>query len=130
MAMENDVATQINEQTICICGRIVTMRTAWTENYLRRRFLGCSYYGRPDACDYFKWMDPLVHPRYKSVINGLLQNANREVVLEKKLQQIVLYYRDCVGNDCVCGFGSIRIVMRWELKLWVCLLIILVFLVQ
>ncbi|KAL2547593.1 GRF-type domain-containing protein [Forsythia ovata] len=72
-AMENDCANQVNEQTMCMCGQIAAMRTAWTENNPGRRFLGCSYYGRQDACDYFKWVDPpLLHPRYKSVINGLL----------------------------------------------------------
>ncbi|KAL2484728.1 Uncharacterized protein Adt_29484 [Abeliophyllum distichum] len=92
--MDNDDHIQINEQTMCMCGRIAAMRTVWTENNPRRRFLGCSYYGRPDACDYFKWVDPpLVHPRYKGVINGLLQNANREDVLEKKWRRIVLYHQ-------------------------------------
>ncbi|KAL2463861.1 uncharacterized protein Fot_53517 [Forsythia ovata] len=94
MAMEYDGATQVNEQTMCLCGRIAAMRTAWTENNPGRRFLGCSYYGRLDACDYFKWVDPpLLHPRYKSVINGLLRNDNREDVLEKKWQRIVFYHR-------------------------------------
>ncbi|KAL2556937.1 uncharacterized protein Fot_01676 [Forsythia ovata] len=94
MAMENDALTQINEQTMCLCGRIAAMRTAWTENNLGRRFLECSYYGRPDACDYFKWVDPhFLHPRYKSVINGLLRNANREAVLEKKWKRVVLYHQ-------------------------------------
>ncbi|KAL2478549.1 GRF-type domain-containing protein [Forsythia ovata] len=94
MAMENDALTQINEQTMCMYGRIAAMRTAWTENNPGRRFLGCSYYGRPDACDYFKWVDPpLFHPRYKSVMNALLRNANREGDLEKKWKQIVLYHQ-------------------------------------
>ncbi|KAL2541424.1 GRF-type domain-containing protein [Abeliophyllum distichum] len=93
MAMENDAPTQMNEHTLCMCGWIAAMRTSWTENNPGRRFSGCSYYGRPDACDYFKWVDPLVHPRYKSVINGLLRNANREAVLEKKWQRIVLYHQ-------------------------------------
>ncbi|KAL2543858.1 uncharacterized protein Fot_13159 [Forsythia ovata] len=94
MAMENNGATQVNEQTMCMCGRIAAMRTAWMENNQGRRFLGCSFYSRPDACDYFKWVDPpLLHPRYKSVINGLLRNDNREDVLEKKLQRIVFYHR-------------------------------------
>ncbi|KAL2505037.1 GRF-type domain-containing protein [Abeliophyllum distichum] len=93
MAMENDGATQINEQTMCLCGRIAAIRTAWTDNNLGRRFLGCSYYGHPDACDYFKWVDsPLFNPCYKSVIDGLLQNANRKAILEKKWQRSVLYH--------------------------------------
>ncbi|KAL2501107.1 GRF-type domain-containing protein [Forsythia ovata] len=70
MVMENNAATQINEQTMCLCGRIAATRTAWTENNSGRKFLGCSYYGRPDACDYFKWVDPpLLHPRYKSLVD-------------------------------------------------------------
>ncbi|KAL2521171.1 uncharacterized protein Fot_25094 [Forsythia ovata] len=94
MAKENDAATHINEQTMCLYGQIAAMRTAWTENNPGMRFLGYSYYGRLDACDYFKWVDhPLLHPRYKSMINGLLRNANREVVLENKWQQRVLYHR-------------------------------------
>ncbi|KAL2556444.1 uncharacterized protein Fot_01183 [Forsythia ovata] len=89
--MEDDAATHISEQTMCLCGQIAATRTAWTENNRGRRFLGCSYYGRPNSCDYFKWVDPpLIHPRYKSVINGLLRNANREGVVEKKWQRIVL----------------------------------------
>ncbi|KAL2501101.1 uncharacterized protein Fot_34949 [Forsythia ovata] len=98
MAMENDGGTQINEQSVCLCGRIAAMRTSWTENNPGRRFLGCSYYGRPDACDYFKWVDPpLLNPRYKSVMNGLLRNANREADLEKKWQRRVLYHRLLLG---------------------------------
>ncbi|KAL2544983.1 GRF-type domain-containing protein [Forsythia ovata] len=94
MAMENDGATQVNEQTMCMCGRIVAMRIAWTENNMGMRFLGCSYYRRPNAYNYFKCMDlPLLHPRYKSVINGLLRNANRKAVLEKEWKRIVLYHR-------------------------------------
>ncbi|KAL2486891.1 GRF-type domain-containing protein [Abeliophyllum distichum] len=93
MAMENDGATQINEQTMCLCGRIAAIRTAWTENNSRKRFLGYSYYRCPNACDYFRWVDhPLLNPRYKSVINGLLRNASQEAVLEKKWQRKVLYH--------------------------------------
>ncbi|KAL2488652.1 uncharacterized protein Fot_41944 [Forsythia ovata] len=95
MAMvEDDAATQRSEQTMCLCGQIAATRTAWTENNPGKRFLGCSYYGCPDSCDYLKWVDPpLIHPRYKSVINGLLRNANWEGVVEKKWQRIVLYHR-------------------------------------
>ncbi|KAL2552021.1 uncharacterized protein Fot_05640 [Forsythia ovata] len=90
----DDAATQRSEQTMCLCDQIAATRTAWTKNNPGRRFLGYSYYGRPDSCDYFKWVDPpLIHPRYKSVINGLLQNANREGVVEKKWQRIVLHQR-------------------------------------
>ncbi|KAL2557910.1 uncharacterized protein Fot_02649 [Forsythia ovata] len=96
--MENDGATNINEQTMCLCGRIIAFRTAWTKNNLGKRFLGCSYYRRLDACDYFKWVDPpILNPRYKSVINGMLRNANREAVLEKKWQRRVLYHRLVLG---------------------------------
>ncbi|KAL2550220.1 Uncharacterized protein Fot_11750 [Forsythia ovata] len=56
------------------------MRIVWTENNPGMRFLGCSYYRRTNTCDYFKLVNPLVHPHYNSVINSLLQNANREVV--------------------------------------------------
>ncbi|KAL2537479.1 uncharacterized protein Fot_18870 [Forsythia ovata] len=93
MAMENvDVYAQITEQTMCMCGRNAAMRTYWMENNSGRRFLGCSFYGRPDTCDYFKCVDPIVHPRYKSVINGLLRNANHKDVLEKKLQINLIYH--------------------------------------
>ncbi|KAL2529201.1 uncharacterized protein Fot_21802 [Forsythia ovata] len=92
--MENvDGYAQITEPTMCVCGRNATMRTSWTENNSGRRFLGCSFYRRPDACDYFKWVGPIVHPRYKSVINGLLKNANHNDALEKKLQRFFLYHR-------------------------------------
>ncbi|KAL2529157.1 uncharacterized protein Fot_21758 [Forsythia ovata] len=92
--MENvDGYAQDTEPTMCMCGRNATMRTSWTENNPGRRFLGCSFYGRPDTCDYFKWVDPIVHPRYKSVINGLLMNANHKDALEKKLQRFLMYHR-------------------------------------
>ncbi|KAL2522473.1 uncharacterized protein Fot_26396 [Forsythia ovata] len=92
--MENvDGYAQITEPSMCMCGRNASMRTSWMENNPGRRFLGCSLYGRPDACDYFKWVDPIVHPRYKSVINGLLRNANRKDALEKKLQRMLMYHR-------------------------------------
>ncbi|KAL2558969.1 hypothetical protein Fot_03708 [Forsythia ovata] len=78
MAMENDGATQINEQTVCLCGWIAAIRIAWTENNPGR-----SCFGEEVAT--------------KGIISSV-----------------------CVGNACVGGFGSIRIVvMRWELKLWV-----------
>ncbi|KAL2530730.1 uncharacterized protein Fot_23331 [Forsythia ovata] len=94
MAMENvDGYAQITEQTMCMCGKNATMRTSWTENNPSRRFLGCSFYGRPDACDYFKWVDPIVHLPYKSVINGLLRNANHKDSLENKMQRNLMYYR-------------------------------------
>ncbi|KAL2558785.1 uncharacterized protein Fot_03524 [Forsythia ovata] len=83
-----------NQAYSIFASRIKFSNQSWTENNPGRRFLGCSYYGRPDACDYFKWVDPpLLHPRYKSVINGLLRNDNREDVLEKKWQRIVFYHR-------------------------------------
>ncbi|KAL2541322.1 GRF-type domain-containing protein [Abeliophyllum distichum] len=94
MAMENvNQYGQITEHTMCMCGSTATMRTARTENNPGKRFLGCSFYGRPDACDYFKLVDPIVHPRYKSVINGLLRSANQKDTLEKKLQRNLMYHR-------------------------------------
>ncbi|KAL2517443.1 GRF-type domain-containing protein [Abeliophyllum distichum] len=92
MVMENvDGYAQINEQKMCMYGMNAAMRT-WTEKNSGRRFLGCSFYGRPDACDYFKWVDLLVHPRYKSVINGLLKNANHKAALERKLHRKLIYH--------------------------------------
>ncbi|KAL2557664.1 uncharacterized protein Fot_02403 [Forsythia ovata] len=88
-----DGNAQITEQTLYMCGRSATMRTAWTENNPGRRFLGCNFYGRPDACDYFKWVDPLVQTRYKSIINGLLRNANQKDELVKKLHRKLIYHR-------------------------------------
>ncbi|KAL2528576.1 uncharacterized protein Fot_21177 [Forsythia ovata] len=76
-----------------MCGRSATIRTSWTENNSGRKFLGCNFYGRPDACNYFKWVDLLVHPRYKSIINGLLRNANHKNALEKSLQRKFIYHR-------------------------------------
>ncbi|KAL2530391.1 uncharacterized protein Fot_22992 [Forsythia ovata] len=94
MAMENvDGYAQITEQTMCMCGKNAAMKTSWTKNNSGRRFLGCSFYGRLDACDYFKWVDPIVHPRYKSVINGLLRNANHKDALENKMQRNLMYHR-------------------------------------
>ncbi|KAL2513974.1 uncharacterized protein Fot_27945 [Forsythia ovata] len=78
---------------MCMCGRIAAIRTAWTENNPGRRFLGYSFYSRPDTCDYFKWVDPLVQPRYKSIINDLLRNVNHKDDLVKKLQRNLIYYR-------------------------------------
>ncbi|KAL2501910.1 uncharacterized protein Fot_35758 [Forsythia ovata] len=94
MAIENvDGYPHITEQTMYMCGRIAAMKTSWTENNTGRRFLGCSFYRRPDACDYFKWVDPLVQPRYKSVINSLLRNANHKDALVKKLQRNLIHHR-------------------------------------
>ncbi|KAL2521550.1 uncharacterized protein Fot_25473 [Forsythia ovata] len=94
MAMEYvDGNAQITEQTMCMCRRSATMRTSWTENNPGRRFLECSFYGRSDACNYFKWVNPLVQTRYKSIINGLLRNANHKDELVKKLQRKLIYHR-------------------------------------
>ncbi|KAL2552137.1 uncharacterized protein Fot_05756 [Forsythia ovata] len=92
--MENvDGYPDITEQTMCLCGGNAAMRTSWMENNPGRRFLECSFYRRPDACDYFKWVDPLVQPHYKSIINGLLRNANHKDALVKKLQRNLIYHR-------------------------------------
>ncbi|KAL2533178.1 GRF-type domain-containing protein [Abeliophyllum distichum] len=88
-----DGNAQITERTLCMCGRSTTMRTAWKENNPSRRFLGCSFYRRPNACDYFKWVDPLVQTRYKNIINGLLRNANHKDELVNKLHIKLIYHQ-------------------------------------
>ncbi|KAL2553130.1 GRF-type domain-containing protein [Forsythia ovata] len=92
--MENvDGSAQINEKAMYMYERSAAMRSAWTENNSAGRFLGCTFYGHLDVCDYFKWVDPLVHPCYKRIINGLLTNANHKATLKKKLQIKILYHR-------------------------------------
>ncbi|KAL2483396.1 uncharacterized protein Fot_44840 [Forsythia ovata] len=93
--MENSsFISQNRDEQVCFCGQILATRTSWTENNPNRRFRGCRFYGRPDACDYFSWVDPPPHPRYKNIINGLLRKANnnRNVEMRRllKLHQIVI----------------------------------------
>ncbi|KAL2559507.1 uncharacterized protein Fot_04246 [Forsythia ovata] len=75
--MENSTdSSRIVEGVICYCGQLTILKTSWTEANPGRRFRGCKFYGRPDACDFFSWLDPPAHLRYKSVINGLLRNKS------------------------------------------------------
>ncbi|KAL2537727.1 GRF-type domain-containing protein [Forsythia ovata] len=89
--MENSAdSSQIVEGVICHCGHFTTLKTSWTETNPGRRFRGCKFYGRPDACDFFSWLDPPAHPRYKSVINGLLRNKS---VADKKREVVSWKFR-------------------------------------
>ncbi|KAL2522755.1 uncharacterized protein Fot_26678 [Forsythia ovata] len=96
--MENSsVNSQMLDARICHCGQISVTRTSWTENNPGRRFRGCRFYGRPDACDYFSWMDPPPHPRYKTVINELLRKANNNENREMKMRRSVKLHHIALG---------------------------------
>ncbi|KAL2463944.1 GRF-type domain-containing protein [Forsythia ovata] len=73
------------------------MRTSWTENNPSRRFRGCRFYGRLDACDYFSWVDPPPHLRYKNIINGLLRKANNNGNVEIKMRRLVKLHQIVMG---------------------------------
>ncbi|KAL2505672.1 Uncharacterized protein Adt_21293 [Abeliophyllum distichum] len=96
--MDHSSATsQIRDELICCCGQIFATRTSWTENNPGRRFRGCCFYGRPNACNYFSWVDPPPHPRYKNLINGLLRKANNNGNVEMKMRRMVKLYQIVMG---------------------------------
>ncbi|KAL2545871.1 uncharacterized protein Fot_15104 [Forsythia ovata] len=96
--MENSsINSQISDAQVCYCGQFSVIKTSWTENNPSRRFRGCTFYGRPDACDYFSWVDPPPHPRYKVVINGLLRKATNNGNGEMKMRRLVKMYKIALG---------------------------------
>ncbi|KAL2559032.1 uncharacterized protein Fot_03771 [Forsythia ovata] len=89
--MENSsVTSQISDAPVCYFGQFSVTRTSWTENNPSRRFRGCTFYGRLDACNYFSWWIHLPILRYKVVINGLLRKATNNGNGEMKMHQIAL----------------------------------------
>ncbi|KAL2558235.1 uncharacterized protein Fot_02974 [Forsythia ovata] len=96
--MENSsINSQISDVPVCYCGQFSVTRTSWTENNPSKRFRGCTFYRRPDACDYFFWMDPLPHPRYKVVINGLLRKATNNGNGKIKMRRLVKMHQIALG---------------------------------
>ncbi|KAL2458635.1 uncharacterized protein Fot_55665 [Forsythia ovata] len=96
--MESSSATtQMSDQALCCCGQLSVTRTSWTANNPGRRFRGCSYYGRMDVCNYFSWVDPPPHPRYKAIINGLLRKDNSKRNDEQKLRRLVKCHQIAIG---------------------------------
>ncbi|KAL2472505.1 GRF-type domain-containing protein [Abeliophyllum distichum] len=98
MAMENSSSiTKNKDEQVCLCGHISATRTSWTENNTGRRFRGCRFYGRADACDYFSWVDPPLHPRYKNIINGLLRKANNNDNMEIEMRRLLKLHQIIIG---------------------------------
>ncbi|KAL2510025.1 uncharacterized protein Fot_33672 [Forsythia ovata] len=96
--MENSsINSQISDTPVCYCGQFSVTRTSWMENNLGRRFQGCIFDRRPDACDYFSWVDPPPHPRYKVVINGLLRKATNNGNGEMKMRRLVKMHQIALG---------------------------------
>ncbi|KAL2467153.1 GRF-type domain-containing protein [Abeliophyllum distichum] len=96
--MDSSLATfQISDEAVYFCGQSSVTRTSWIANNPGRRFQGCSFYGRPAACDYFSWVDPPPHPWYKAIINGLLRKANNKGNDEQKLRRMVKCYQIALG---------------------------------
>ncbi|KAL2554889.1 uncharacterized protein Fot_08508 [Forsythia ovata] len=91
--MEDSHSLQKLNRKLCYCGHIPVMKTSWTESNPGRRFWGCRFYGKDDACDFFDWADPTVHDRYKLVINGLLRKKNEGEKEKEKLSKTMRMYR-------------------------------------
>ncbi|KAL2558081.1 uncharacterized protein Fot_02820 [Forsythia ovata] len=97
-AIENSsVTSHLLDAPVSYCRQISATRTSWTENNQGRRFRGCRFYGRPDACDYFSWMDPSLHPRYMIVINGFLRKANNNENGKMKMRRLVKLHQIALG---------------------------------
>ncbi|KAL2546002.1 uncharacterized protein Fot_15235 [Forsythia ovata] len=96
--MENSsVTSHLLGEPVCYCGQISATRTSWTKNNPSRRFQGCTLYGRLDPCDYFSWIDPPPHPRYKIVINGLLRKSNNNENGKMKTRRLVKLNQIALG---------------------------------
>ncbi|KAL2559873.1 GRF-type domain-containing protein [Forsythia ovata] len=83
--MEDSHCSHMVKQRICHCGHAPVMKTSWTEGNPGRRFWGCRFYGKSQACNFFDWADPPPHDRYKCIINGLLRKKNEA---EKEKEKI------------------------------------------
>ncbi|KAL2461254.1 GRF-type domain-containing protein [Abeliophyllum distichum] len=90
--MENSHCSQMVKQRICHCGHVPVMKTSWTEGNPGRRFWGCRFYGKAQACNYFDWADPAPHDRYKCVINGLLRKKNEAHKEKEKMSKTISIY--------------------------------------
>ncbi|KAL2457763.1 uncharacterized protein Fot_56100 [Forsythia ovata] len=96
--METSSSTsQISHEAVCFYGQSSVIKTSWTENNPGMKFQGCNFYGRPDTCNYFSWIDPSPYPRYKKLINGLLRKANSNGNEEHKLRRLVKYHQIALG---------------------------------
>ncbi|KAL2483382.1 uncharacterized protein Fot_44826 [Forsythia ovata] len=92
--MESSLATsQMSDEIVCFCGQSSVTRTSLTANNPGQRFRSCSFYGQPDAWDYFSWVDPPPHPRYKAIINKLLRKDNSKRNDEQQLRRLVKCYQ-------------------------------------
>ncbi|KAL2462020.1 GRF-type domain-containing protein [Abeliophyllum distichum] len=79
----------MSDAPVCYCGQLSVTKTSWMVNNSGRRFRGCRFYEPPNACDYFSWVNPPPHPRYKVVINGLLRKATNNGNGEMKMRRLV-----------------------------------------
>ncbi|CAI0446328.1 unnamed protein product, partial [Linum tenue] len=69
---------------ICRCGEAEVLRTSWTDGNPGRRFYGCNNYGTSGACNFFRWVDPILDEPMKQAIRGL---HKRIVALERRNDQ-------------------------------------------
>ncbi|KAL8515281.1 hypothetical protein ACS0TY_014120 [Phlomoides rotata] len=61
--------------TLCDCSEDARPWTSWTQENPGRRFYGCRFWrrGGGSGCQYFKWLDPPIDLRAKTVILTLLK---------------------------------------------------------
>ncbi|KAL8509809.1 hypothetical protein ACS0TY_016872 [Phlomoides rotata] len=73
---------------LCKCFEEARLRTSWTDANPGRRFHGCRYWTVDGGgCDFFKWSDPEMSERARTLILNLLQEKNRYKALKhEKLQ--------------------------------------------
>lgn len=68
----------------CYCGRLVVVRTTWTNSNAGKRFVNCVQ-GRV-GCNYFRWIEDPVCDHGRTMICGLL---GRVRALEADLERIL-----------------------------------------
>ncbi|XVF67889.1 hypothetical protein PTKIN_Ptkin10aG0158300 [Pterospermum kingtungense] len=86
--------------TFCRCGIPVDLRTAWSNQNPRRRFLGCKSYGSPSACGFFRWYDPPMTERARIMIVGLLKKVRSLDSRRKKERLIWIVLLTCTFDFC------------------------------
>ncbi|KAL8484410.1 hypothetical protein ACS0TY_026906 [Phlomoides rotata] len=87
---------------LCKCLEEARLRTSWTDANPGRRFHGCRYWTvNGGGCNFFKWSDPEMYERARTVILNLLQEKNRY----KALKHEKLQYDRTFGSMHLLGPG-------------------------
>ncbi|KAL4378600.1 hypothetical protein GQ457_02G022530 [Hibiscus cannabinus] len=94
--------TGIEEPTaflVCGCGFSSAITKSWSNKNPGRKFFGCKNHGIVvhHDCRFFSWFDPLLTPRARVVLLGLLKRIRANEVQRRK-ERICWF----IGFNCCC----------------------------